>query len=29
MRILSMHVMKYNEENPLFMSSVYELGFIK
>ncbi|EAR83910.2 YKT6-family R-SNARE protein (macronuclear) [Tetrahymena thermophila SB210] len=28
MRLISMHVLKWNAENPIFLSSAYELGFI-
>lgn len=28
MRIISTHLMKWSEENPLFLSSSYELSFV-
>ncbi|KAL4462137.1 hypothetical protein ABPG72_010453 [Tetrahymena utriculariae] len=28
MRLISMHVLKWDPENPIFLSSAYELGFI-
>ena len=29
MRIISMHMLKWDEENSLFISSEYELSFIR
>jgi synaptobrevin family protein YKT6 len=28
MKIISLHVLKWNEDNSLFLSSAYDLGFV-